>query len=102
MTDTPAPPAPDNDHGERIARLERESQEHRDHRVQVRTLLGLASAAALVVILGAVSVRDVTLSTSGRVEALTARLDLYAASAPAALTVDVLAIVTADQSGGSL
>lgn len=75
MTDTPAPPAPDNDHGERIARLERESQEHRDHRVQVRTLLGLASAAALVVILGAVSVRDVTLSTSGRVEALTARIE---------------------------
>lgn len=78
MPDTPAPPAPDHAHTElleRVSQLERESQEHRDHRVQVRTLLGLASAAALVVILGAVSVRDITLSTSGRVETLTSRIE---------------------------
>lgn len=78
MTDTPAPPAPDHAHTElldRVSQLELESREHRDHRTRVQTLLGLAGAAALVVILGAVSVRDLTLSTTGRVETIQSRVE---------------------------
>ena len=48
------------------AELERERQEMRDHRTQVRTLLSLAGAAAIAVILGAVTVRDTTLATAAR------------------------------------
>jgi cell division protein FtsL len=59
---------------QRIATLEAESVTHRDHRTRVQTLLGLAGAAALVVILGAVSVRDTTLATSAQVATLAARV----------------------------
>lgn len=38
----------------RLTELERERQEMRDHRTQVRTLLSLAGAAAIAVILGVV------------------------------------------------
>lgn len=84
MPETPTPPAPDHAHAElteRVSQLERDSQEHRDHRTRVQTLLGLAGAAALVVILGAVSVRDITLSTSGRVETITSRVERIEATA---------------------
>jgi len=37
----------------RLSELERDHQETRDHRTQVRTLLSLAGAAAIAVILGA-------------------------------------------------
>lgn len=58
----------------RLTALEAESATHRDHRTRVQTLLGLAGAAALVVILGAVSVRDTTLATSAQVATLAARV----------------------------
>lgn len=73
MPDT-QPPAQNNTE-ERLDRLEQEAQEYRDHRTRVQTLLGLASAAAIVVILGAISVRDITLSTTGRVDTLTSRIE---------------------------
>lgn len=78
MSETPAPPAPEHTNTElfeRVTQLELESREHRDHRTRVQTLLGLAGAAALVVVLGAVNVRDNTLSTSNRVEMLTSRME---------------------------
>lgn len=58
----------------RLDDLERERQESRDHRTTVRTLLSLASAGALVVILGAVTVRDTTLATAARLTTLEARV----------------------------
>lgn len=58
----------------RLDELERERQESRDHRTTVRTLLSLAGAVALVVILGAVSVRDSTLRQEAAITALTARV----------------------------
>jgi hypothetical protein len=53
MTDTPAPPAPDNDHGERIARLAfleeslraSEAKRHEDHAAYTLQLLTLLAAA---------------------------------------------------------
>lgn len=51
-----------------------EAQTSRDFRTRVQTLMGLAGAAALVVVLGAVSVRDTTLATQARVSSLEARL----------------------------
>ena len=48
----------------RLSELERDHQETRDHRTQVRTLLTLAGAAAIAVILGAVTVRDTTLAAA--------------------------------------
>lgn len=59
---------------EQLADLQRERQESRDHRIYVRTLLGLASAVALLVVLGAVSVRDTARETAARVVALEARV----------------------------
>jgi len=59
---------------EQIADLERERQDSRDHRTRVQTLLGLAGAVAVVVILGAVSVRDTARETAARVVALEARV----------------------------
>ncbi len=58
----------------RLDELERERQESRDHRTTVRTLLALAGAGALVVILGAVSVRDSTLRQEAAITALNARV----------------------------
>lgn len=58
----------------RLDDLERERQESRDHRTTVRTLLSLAGAGALVVILGAVSVRDSTLRQEAAITALNARV----------------------------
>lgn len=82
MPDTPPPSLPPavtpDDHAAlaaRIARLEDEARDGRDHRTRVQTLMGLAGAAALAVTIGAVSVRDITLTTSGRVDALGARMD---------------------------
>lgn len=57
-----------------LVELQRERQDSRDHRTRVQTLLGLASAAAAVVILGAVSVRDTARETAARVVALEARV----------------------------
>ena len=57
----------------RLAALEAEAKEARDHRTVVKTLLGMASAAALLVILGAVTVRDTTLDTARRVTAVEVR-----------------------------
>ncbi len=45
--------------------LQRERVESRDHRTRVQTLLTLAGAAALLVVAGAVSVRDTVLRVSG-------------------------------------
>ena len=49
-----------------VVELQQERQEMRDHRTQVRTLLSLAGAAAAVVVIGAVTVRDTTLATAAR------------------------------------
>lgn len=54
--------------------LERERQESRDHRTRVQTLLTLAGAAALLVVAGAVSVRDTVLRQESATTALTARV----------------------------
>jgi len=58
----------------RVAQLESESRDMHDHRTQVRTLLSLAGAVALVVVLGAVTVRDTTLATAARLAPLEARV----------------------------
>lgn len=57
-----------------LAELQRERMDSRDHRTRVQTLLGLAGAASLVVVLGAVSVRDTARETAARVVALEARI----------------------------
>lgn len=79
MTDD-AHPAHD-DLREQLAELRRESQDLRDHRTTVRTLLTLAGGVAVVVILGAVSVRDSTLRQEAAVTALSARVAALEASA---------------------
>ena len=61
--------------------LQRERQDSRDHRTRVQTLLGLAGAASLVVVLGAVSVRDTARETAARAVALEARVVALEASA---------------------
>lgn len=87
MPDTPTPSFPPptaDDHAAlatRLARLEEDARDNRDHRTKVQTLLGLAGAAALAVTFGAVSVRDITLTTGGRLEALQARVDRVEAGA---------------------
>ena len=65
----------------RLSELERDHQETRDHRTQVRTLLSLAGAAAIAVILGAVTVRDTTLATAARLAPLEARAAALEAAA---------------------
>lgn len=65
----------------RLSELERERQDMRDHRTQVRTLLSLAGAAAVAVILGAVTVRDTTLATAARLAPLEARAAALEAAA---------------------
>jgi len=65
----------------RLGELERERQEMRDHRTQVRTLLSLAGAAAAVVVIGAVTVRDTTLATAARLAPLEARAAALEAAA---------------------
>lgn len=79
----PDPSSPDDhvDIEARLAELERERQEMRDHRTQVRTLLSLAGAAAIAVILGAVTVRDTTLATAARLAPLEARVAALEAAA---------------------
>ncbi len=57
-----------------VEALQLERQESRDHRTTVRVYMSLAGAAALVVILGAVSVRDTARETAARVVALEARV----------------------------
>ena len=54
--------------------LQRERVESRDHRTRVQTLLTLAGAAALLVVAGAVSVRDTVLRQESATTALTARV----------------------------
>lgn len=54
--------------------LQRERQESRDHRTRVQTLLTLAGAAAIAVVLGAVTVRDTVLRQEAATTALTARV----------------------------
>jgi len=65
----------------RLAKLERDREEMRDHRTQVRTLLSLAGAAAAVVVIGAVTVRDTTLATAARLAPLEARAAALEAAA---------------------
>ena len=57
-----------------VAELQRERVESRDHRTRVQTLLTLAGAAALLVVAGAVSVRDTVLRQESAAAALTARV----------------------------
>jgi len=57
-----------------VAELQRERVESRDHRTRVQTLLTLAGAAAIAVVLGAVSVRDTVLRQESATTALTARV----------------------------
>lgn len=57
-----------------VADLQRERVESRDHRTRVQTLLTLAGAAALLVVAGAVSVRDTVLRQESATTALTARV----------------------------
>jgi hypothetical protein len=64
-----------------VEALQLERQESRDHRTTVRVYMSLAGAAALVVILGAVSVRDTARETAARVVALEARVAAEEASA---------------------
>ena len=54
--------------------LQRERVESRDHRTRVQTLLTLAGAAAIAVVLGAVTVRDTVLRQEAATTALTARV----------------------------
>lgn len=65
--------SPDQSQNIRIAALEVDALTSRDHRTHVKTLLSAAGAVAIMAILGAVAVRDTTLSTVGRVTALEAR-----------------------------
>lgn len=67
-------PTPDATQDTRLTALETEAREARDHRTVVKTLLGLASAAALIVTLGAISVRDETLATAARVTNVESRV----------------------------
>ena len=78
-------PHPDRDDAQdaELEALRKEMQEHRDHRTMVRTLMGLASAVALVVVLGAVSVRDTTMATSARVDSITERMGALTSAAHA-------------------
>jgi hypothetical protein len=62
---TPPEHTPLDDLRDAVAELQRERQESRDHRTRVQTLLTLAGAAALLVVTGAVSVRDTVLRVSG-------------------------------------
>ena len=64
----------------RLTALEAAEREAAKHRTVVQTLLSLASAVALVVVLGAVSVRDTTLATAARVTALETRIAAIEAS----------------------
>lgn len=61
--------------------LQRERQESRDHRTRVQTLLTLAGAAAAIVVIGAVQVRDIARETAARVAALETRVVALEASA---------------------
>lgn len=65
----------------RLGELEHERQESRDHRTTVRTLLSLAGAIALAVVLGAVSVRDSTLRQEAAITALNGRVAALEAAA---------------------
>lgn len=58
----------------RVVQLEAESRDTHDHRTQVRTLLSLAGAVAVAVVLGAVTVRDTTLATAARLAPLESRV----------------------------
>lgn len=58
----------------RLAALEADAATSRDHRTRVQTLLGFVGAAATVVVLGAVSVRDTTIATSAQVTSLATRV----------------------------
>ena len=62
---TPPEHTPLDDLRAAVEDLQRERVESRDHRTRVQTLLTLAGAAALLVVAGAVSVRDTVLRVSG-------------------------------------
>ena len=62
---TPPEHTPLDDLRDAVEDLQRERVESRDHRTRVQTLLTLAGAAALLVVAGAVSVRDTVLRVSG-------------------------------------
>lgn len=70
-------PMPAHDHSDLVKRLEAlegDQQAGRDHRTRVGTLLSLAGAVVLVVVLGAVSVRDTTLATAAKLATLESRV----------------------------
>ena len=83
-------PHPDRDDAQdaELEALRKEMQEHRDHRTMVRTLMSLASAVALIVVIGAVSVRDQTMATASRVETIASRQQSMEASSHARDTDD--------------
>ncbi len=71
---TPPEHTPLDDLRDAVAELQRERVESRDHRTRVQTLLTLAGAAAIAVVLGAVTVRDAVLRQEAATTALTARV----------------------------
>ena len=71
---TPPEHTPLDDLRDAVAELQRERVESRDHRTRVQTLLTLAGAAAIAVVLGAVTVRDTVLRQESAAVALTARV----------------------------
>lgn len=71
---TPPEHTPLDDMRDAVEDLQRERQESRDHRTRVQTLLTLAGAAAIAVVLGAVTVRDTVLRQEAATTALTARV----------------------------
>ena len=71
---TPPEHTPLDDLRAAVEDLQRERVESRDHRTRVQTLLTLAGAAALLVVAGAVSVRDTVLRQESAAAALTARV----------------------------
>lgn len=94
MPDTPTPSLPaDPSHAHdaltsRLAALETalddvrdEATQSRDHRTRVTAYGALVAAVGGLVVVGAISARDITLSTSGRVDALGARVERVEAAA---------------------
>lgn len=88
MSDTTPPTSPDSIDSivarlaaseTAITTLRDEAKESRDHRTTMRAYLTIAgvivSALGTLVLVGAVTTRDITLSTSGRLDAVTARVE---------------------------
>lgn len=91
MSSDTTPPAETGNHDAHAARLtaleaavdalRTEATASRDHRTRVTAYGALIAAVGGLVLVGALSARDITLSTSGRLEALSARVDRAEAAA---------------------